>query len=134
VDARDEDPVGRIREITGGVGVNYSFECAGREDTFEQALWCRDLAGVMVMVGMQSPRATYSLPLQRLFGQGGSIRVSWYGDCLPSRDFPLLADWYLKGELKLDELVTGRIRLDQTQEAFHAMHDGKTLRSVIVFD
>ena len=114
--------------------MNYSFECAGRTDTCEQALWCRDLAGVMVVIGMHPPEATYTLPLQRFFGQGGSMRVSWYGDCVPSRDFPLLADLYLKGELKLDELVSAHITLDDAQEAFHAMHDGKTLRSVIVFD
>lgn len=134
IDAREGDVVERVRELTGGFGVNYSFECAGRTDTFEQALWCRDLAGVMVMIGMQPPDATYSLPLQRFFGQGGSIRVSWYGDCLPSRDFPLLADLYLKGELHLDDLVSRHIPLDRAQSAFDAMHDGKTLRSVIVFD
>lgn len=134
IDAREGDPVARIKELTDGHGVDYSFEAAGRVDTLEQALWCRDLAGTCVMIGMQAPGATLSLPLQQFFGQGGSLRVSWYGDCLPSRDFPMLADWYLKGELKLDELVSDHIDLGSTQEAFHAMHDGKTLRSVIMFD
>ena len=64
---------------------------------------------------------------------GGSLRVSWYGDCLPTRDFPLLADLYLKGRLKLDELVTQRIALEEVQESFEAMERGETLRSVITF-
>jgi len=134
VDAREGDPGDRIKELTEGNGVDYAFESAGRPDTLEQALWCRDLAGTCVMIGMAGPGATLELPLQRFFGQGGSLRVSWYGDCLPSRDFPMLADWYLKGDLKLDELVSRRIGLGETEDAYHAMHDGKTMRSVIVLD
>jgi S-(hydroxymethyl)mycothiol dehydrogenase len=133
VDAREGNPVERIMALTNGHGVNYSFESAGRADTLEQALWCRDLAGVCVMIGMAGPGATLELPLQQFFGRGGSLRVSWYGDCLPSRDFPLLADWYLKGQLKLDELVSRRIGLGDTADAYHAMHDGRTMRSVITF-
>jgi S-(hydroxymethyl)mycothiol dehydrogenase len=134
VDARDEDPVVRILDLTNGFGVNYAFESAGRSETLEQALWCRDLAGVCVMIGMAGPDARLPLPLQQFFGRGGSLRVSWYGDCLPSRDFPLLADWYLKGTLQIDSLVSNHIGLGDTEDAYHAMNDGKTMRSVIVFD
>lgn len=134
VDARDGDPVERILELTEGNGVDYSFEAAGRVDTLEQALWCRDLAGVSVLIGVPAPDSSLDLSLPMFFSRGGSLRVSWYGDCLPSRDFPLLSDWYRQGELKLDELVTHRIGLGDTEEAFHAMHEGETLRSVIVFD
>jgi S-(hydroxymethyl)mycothiol dehydrogenase len=134
VDGREGDAVERIRELTDGNGVDYAFESAGRADTLEQALWCRDLAGTCVMIGMAGPGSTLALPLQQFFGRGGSLRVSWYGDCLPSRDFPMLADWYLKGDLKLDELVSRKIGLGETEDAYHAMHDGKTMRSVIVFD
>jgi S-(hydroxymethyl)mycothiol dehydrogenase len=133
VDAREVDPVERIRELTGGLGVDYSFESAGRADTVEQALWSRDLAGTCVMIGVHGGAAAMELPLQRYFGLGGSLRVSWYGDCLPSRDFPLLCDLYLKKELLLDEVVTRRIGLEDTDEAFAAMHRGEVLRSVIVF-
>lgn len=133
IDAREGDPVERIKELTGGYGVDYSFEAAGRTDTLGQALWCRDLAGTCVLIGVPTPAATLELPLLRFFGLGGALRVSWYGDCLPSRDFPLLCSWYLQGELKLDELVTRRIGLGDTEEAFHAMHGGETLRSVITF-
>ena len=132
VDARISDPVEQIKELTGGLGVDYAFESAGRSDTVEQALWSRDLAGTCVMIGVHAEAAALKLPLQRFFGLGGSLRVSWYGDCLPSRDFPLLCDLYIKGELLLDEVVTRRIGLGDTDEAFAAMHRGEVLRSVIV--
>ena len=133
VDARSADPVEEIKRITGGNGADYSFESAGRADTLEQAIWCRDLAGTCVMIGVHGPAAKIELLLARFFGLGGSLRVSWYGDCLPSRDFPLLCDLYLKGELKLDEVVTRRIGLGDVEAAFEAMHHGEVLRSVIVF-
>lgn len=134
INAREEDPVARIKEITDGNGVNYSFEAVGRADTLEQALFCRDLAGTCVLIGVPGPGPTLELPLQRFFDLGGSLRVSWYGDCLPTRDFPLLANWYRQGQLKLDEVVTRTISLEESEEAFAAMERGETLRSVIVFD
>lgn len=134
IDARDMDPVERIKELTGGHGVNYSFEAAGRTDTLEQALWCRDLAGVCVIIGVHAAGNVISLPVGQFFGLGGSLRVSWYGDCLPSRDFPLLSNWYLNGDLQLDAVVSRRIGLDETEAAFHAMRGGEVLRSVVVFD
>jgi S-(hydroxymethyl)mycothiol dehydrogenase len=79
------------------------------------------------------PGPRLDLDLQRFFDLGGTIRTSWYGDCLPTRDFPLLADWYGQGQLKLDELVTRKITLEETEEAFNAMKRGETLRSVIMF-
>ena len=103
VNASEGDPVARIKELTGGNGVNYSFEAVGRPETLEQALWCRDLAGTCVMIGVPGPGRSSNLPLQHFFDLGGSLRVSWYGDCLPTRDFPLLAEWYRQGQLKLDE-------------------------------
>jgi len=131
VDARKGDPVEAIKRLTDGNGADYSFEAAGRSDTLEQSLWCRDLAGVCVMIGVHGPSAKIELPLARFFGLGGSLRVSWYGDCLPSRDFPLLCDLYLKKELMLDEVVTKRIGLGDVEPAFEAMHHGGVLRSVI---
>lgn len=132
IDARHSDPVEQIHELTDGLGVDYSFEAAGRADTLEQALWSRDLASTCVMIGVHGPDAAITLPLQQLFGLGGALRVSWYGDCLPSRDFPLLCDLYLKGQLMLDEVVTKRIGLGDVQRAIHDMHAGTVLRSVIL--
>ncbi len=133
VNAREEDPVQRINELTGGNGVNYSFEAVGRAETIEQALFCRDLAGTCVVIGVPGPGPTLELDLQRFFDLGGSFRVSWYGDCLPTRDFPLLANWYQQGQLDLDKLVSREIKLEEVEDAFGAMERGETLRSVITF-
>jgi S-(hydroxymethyl)mycothiol dehydrogenase len=133
VNAREGDPVAKIKELTGGNGVNYSFEAVGKAQTLEQALYCRDLAGTCVLIGVPGPGPTLTLELQRFFDLGGHLCVSWYGDCLPTRDFPLLAEWYRQGQLKLDEVVSRKVSLDEVEEAFAAMERGETLRSVIVF-
>jgi S-(hydroxymethyl)mycothiol dehydrogenase len=73
------------------------------------------------------------LPMLQFFGLGGALRVSWYGDCLPSRDFPLLAEYYLQGQLDLDRMVSRVIKLEEAEAAFAAMERGETLRSVIRF-
>ena len=134
VNPKDGDPIAAIKAITDGNGANYTFEAVGIPQTLEQALFCRDLAGTCVFIGVPGPGPTLELDLQRFFDLGGSFKVSWYGDCLPTRDFPLLADWYQQGELNLDALVTREIALEDTEEAFEAMKRGETLRSVIVFD
>jgi S-(hydroxymethyl)mycothiol dehydrogenase len=134
VDANQGDPVARIKELTGGNGVNYSFEAVGIPSTWEQALWCRDLAGTCIIIGVPGPGPKMTLDLQRFFDLGGRLGVSWYGDCLPTRDFPMLAEWYRQGQLNLDKIVSRTITLDETEAAFDAMKRGETLRSVIVFD
>ena len=133
VNASEGDPVEAIKAITGGNGVNYSFEAVGIPQTLEQALWCRDLAGTCVLIGVPGPGPRLDIDMQQLFDLGGSLKPCWYGDCLPTRDFPLLATWYEQGQLKLDELVTRKITLEETEEAFEAMKRGETLRSVIMF-
>jgi S-(hydroxymethyl)mycothiol dehydrogenase len=131
VDARQGDPVEQIKALTGGLGVDYAFEAVGNPEVMLQVLNCRDLAGVATLIGVPSSDAVMHLPLQQFFGMGGSMRVSWYGDCLPTRDFPLLARWYLDGELKLGEMVSAVIGLEEVDSAFQAMERGETLRSVI---
>jgi S-(hydroxymethyl)mycothiol dehydrogenase len=131
VNPRDGDPVAKIKEITGGNGVNHSFEAVGKAETLETAIWCRDLAGTCVVIGVAGRSETFELPIARYFDLGGSLKISWYGDCLPTRDFPLLAAWYQQGRLDLDRVVTRVISLDESEEAFHAMERGETLRSVI---
>ncbi len=132
INAREGDPVAKIKEITGGYGVDYSFEAVGRPETLDQALWCRDLAGTCVFIGVPGPGPELQLPLQKFFDIGGTTTISWYGNCLPTRDFPLLANWYQQGQLKLDEVVTEKIKLEDVEEAFNAMKRGETLRSVIM--
>ncbi len=134
VNSREVDPVAKIKELTGGFGVNFSFEAVGRPETLEQALFCRDLAGTCILIGVPGPGPMLNLEMQKLFDLGGYLGVSWYGNCLPTRDFPLLAAWYRQGQLNLDKVVSRTIGLDETEEAFAAMQRGETLRSVIVFD
>ena len=131
VNASETDPVEAIKDLTGGNGVDYSFEAVGTPQTLLQALWSRDLAGACTLIGVPAPDMMMELPMLQFFGLGGALRVSWYGDCLPSRDFPLLADWYEKGELDLDRMVTKVIGLEDVEPAFEAMERGETLRSVI---
>lgn len=133
VDAGKADPVEAIRELTGGFGADVVIEAVGRPETWKQAFYARDLAGTVVLVGVPTPQMTVELPLLDVFGRGGALKSSWYGDCLPSRDFPLLTDLYLQGRLDLDAFVTEEIALDQVEEAFASMHRGGVLRSVVVF-
>jgi S-(hydroxymethyl)mycothiol dehydrogenase len=107
-------------------------EAVGLPETYRQAFFARDLAGTLVQVGVPAPDAVIELPLIELFGRGGALKSSWYGDCLPSRDFPLLIDLYLRGRLNLDGFVSETIRLDQVEDAFHKMERGEVLRSVVV--
>ena len=104
----------------------------GIPETWKQAFYARDLAGTVVLVGVPTPDMTLDMPLIDFFSRGGSLKSSWYGDCLPERDFPMLVDLYEQGRLPLDKFVTERIGLDQIEDAFHKMHSGEVLRSVVV--
>src|SRR6478736_2114514 len=131
VDSAAVDPVEAIRELTGGFGADVVIDAVGRPETYKQAFYARDLAGTVVLVGVPSPEMTLELPLLDVFGRGGALKSSWYGDCLPSRDFPMLIDLYRQGRLDLDAFVTERITIDQIEDAFDKMHDGAVLRSVV---
>ena len=132
VNSRNADPVEAIRELTGGFGADVVVEAVGRPETYKQAFYARDLAGTVVLVGVPTPEMKLELPLLDVFGRGGSLKSSWYGDCLPSRDFPMLVDLYLQGRLDLDAFVTETIALDEVEKAFERMHGGDVLRSVVV--
>ena len=109
------------------------IEAVGRPETYQQAFHARDLAGTVVLVGVPTPEMRLEMPLLDFFSHGGSLKSSWYGDCLPSRDFPMLIDLYRQGRLDLDGFVSETIGLDQVEEAFAAMGRGDVLRSVVVF-
>ncbi|MEU1269649.1 S-(hydroxymethyl)mycothiol dehydrogenase [Streptomyces sp. NPDC005799] len=132
VNSREGDPVEAIRELTGGFGADVVIEAVGRPETYRQAFYARDLAGTVVLVGVPTPEMKLELPLLDVFGRGGALKSSWYGDCLPSRDFPMLIDLYLQGRLDLDAFVTETIALDEVEKAFERMHGGDVLRSVVV--
>ncbi|WP_367318218.1 S-(hydroxymethyl)mycothiol dehydrogenase [Streptomyces sp. HUAS ZL42] len=132
VNSKETDPVEAIRELTGGFGADTVIEAVGRPETYRQAFYARDLAGTVVLVGVPTPDMTLELPLLDVFGRGGALKSSWYGDCLPSRDFPMLIDLYLQGRLDLDAFVTETIALDEVEDAFAHMHRGDVLRSVVM--
>jgi S-(hydroxymethyl)mycothiol dehydrogenase len=121
-----------IRERTDGFGADVVIEAVGRPETYEQAFYGRDLAGTVVLVGVPTPDLRLDLPLIDFFSRGGALKSSWYGDCLPSRDFPMLVDLFLQGRLPLDRFVSERIGLEDIEAAFEKMHRGEVLRSVVV--
>jgi S-(hydroxymethyl)mycothiol dehydrogenase len=132
VDASKEDVVERVRELTGGNGADVCIEAVGNPKVMEQAFYARDLAGTLVQVGVPTPDMRIDLPMIEFFGRGGRLKPSWYGDCLPSRDFPTLISLYLAGRLDLDRFVSETIELGDVEQAFHRMEEGEVLRSVVV--
>jgi S-(hydroxymethyl)mycothiol dehydrogenase len=132
INASRTDPVEAIRGLTGGNGVDVAIEAVGNPVTYEQAFYARDHAGTVVMVGVPDPQMKIELPMIEIFGRGGSLKSSWYGDCLPTRDFPIFIDLYMQGRLDLDRFVSETIALDDVEEAFHKMERGEVLRSVVL--
>lgn len=132
VNSKTTDPVKAIRELTDTFGVDVAIEAVGHPATYAQAFYARDLAGTVVLVGVPTPEMKLELPLIDVFGRGGSLKSSWYGDCLPSRDFPMLVDLHLQGRLPLDKFVTETIGLGDVEAAFERMHHGDVLRSVVI--
>ena len=132
VNARETDPVEAIRSLTGGNGADVVIEAVGRPETYQQAFYARDLAGRLVLVGVPEPSMTVELPLIEVFSRGGALKSSWYGDCLPTRDFPILIDLYRRGRLDLDAFVTETIGIGDVEKAFARMRRGDVLRSVVV--
>jgi S-(hydroxymethyl)mycothiol dehydrogenase len=136
INSKDLDHDGvvtQVQELTGGFGADVVIDAVGRPETWKQAFYARDLAGTVVLVGVPTPDMTLELPLLDVFGRGGSLKSSWYGDCLPTRDFPMLIDLHLQGRLPLDRFVSETIALDEVEAAFTKMHHGDVLRSVVVF-
>ncbi|MFI0786528.1 S-(hydroxymethyl)mycothiol dehydrogenase [Streptomyces lydicus] len=133
LNSRTTDPVEAIRELTGGFGADVVIDAVGRPETYRQAFYARDLAGTVVLVGVPTPEMTLELPLLDVFGRGGALKSSWYGDCLPSRDFPMLVDLHQQGRIDLAAFVTETIGIDDVEKAFERMHAGDVLRSVVTF-
>ena len=132
INSAKTDPVDAIRGLTDGNGVDVAIEAVGTPQTYQQAFYARDLAGTVVLVGVPSPEMKIELPMLDVFGRGGSLKSSWYGDCLPARDFPMYIDLYLEGRLDLDRFVSETIAIQDVEEAFHKMERGEVLRSVVV--
>jgi len=133
VNSRVQDPVAAVRAATGGFGADVAVEAVGRPEVLEQAFFARDLAGTVVQVGVPTPEMKFpDLPMIEFFGRGGALKPSWYGDCVPSRDFPALIELYRQGRLDLDRFVTETIAIGDVEAAFERMARGEVLRSVVV--
>lgn len=130
----DGDPVAGVQKLTGGFGADVVIEAVGNPETYKQAFHARDLAGTVVLVGVPTPDMQLEMPLLEFFSHGGALKSSWYGDCLPSRDFPMLIDQYLDGRLPLDKFVTEKIGIGDVESAFEKMERGDVLRSVVMFE
>jgi S-(hydroxymethyl)mycothiol dehydrogenase len=133
INARGTDVVAAVQELTGGNGADVVIEAVGRPETYKQGFYARDLAGTLVLVGVPTPEMTIELPLLDVFGRGGALKSSWYGDCLPTRDFPMLTELYRQGRIDLDAFVSEEIRLEDIEAAFDKMQTGGVLRSVVIF-
>jgi S-(hydroxymethyl)mycothiol dehydrogenase len=133
VNARESDVVETVRSYTGGFGADVVIDAVGHPETWRQAFFARDLAGTVVLVGVPTPDLMVpEIPLLEIFGRGGSLKSSWYGDCLPERDFPMLVDLHLQGRLPLEKFVSETITVDDVETAFEKMERGEVLRSVML--
>lgn len=132
-DMSSEEVAEKIRELTGGLGADVVIDAVAVPATYEAAFYGRDLAGRVVLVGVPTPKPTITLPMIDVFGRGGALKSSWYGDCLPERDFPYLTDLFTQGRLPLDAFVTERIKAADVEKAFEKMKGGEVLRSVVEY-
>ncbi|WP_428343155.1 Zn-dependent alcohol dehydrogenase [Mycobacterium sp.] len=132
VDPTDSDVVKSIRAITGRRGADYIFEVVGRQATIETAVEATRRGGTTCIVGAAPPGETLSLSAYDLYMHGKSLVGCQYGSVVPGRDFPLLLNLWRTGRLPLEQLITGRIPLDEVNGAFDDLRTGRGIRSVIV--
>jgi len=130
-DMSEDEVVAAIQERTGGFGADVVIDAVGLPATWRQAFYGRDLAGTVVLVGVPTPEMELTVPLLDVFGRGGKLKSSWYGDCLPDRDFPMLVDLYQQGRFPLEKFVSERIGIGDVESAFEKMAKGQVLRSVV---
>jgi S-(hydroxymethyl)glutathione dehydrogenase/alcohol dehydrogenase len=130
VDSSQEDPVAAVRDLTHG-GADYTFECVGNVAVIRQALEALGPGGALTIVGVPKVGSTFEFVVHALY-QNKSILGCRYGTARPRRDFPILADLYLAGRLKIDELITQHYRLEEFDAALADMKKGQLARGVFV--
>ncbi|KAF1050187.1 Zn-dependent alcohol dehydrogenase [Xylophilus sp.] len=128
-----EDPAGMAQSLTAGRGADYVFECAGGEPAMQLMYDLARPGGYTVMLGKVDVNKRVSLRFGSMMGEKTSIRSS-YGGARPRRDFPWLCDLYLRGKLKLDELITLRLPLARINDGFEAMARGDVVRAVLMME
>ena len=134
VNASDEDPVARIRELTGGQGAHHAIEAIGNTDVATQCFNAIRPGGTAVMIGITSPKASAAIPTLDLVTQEKKLVGSLYGSSVPRHMVPRLIELYMAGKLNLDDLLTRSYPLDRINEAYEALIAGEVARSVIAYD
>lgn len=134
INATREDTVKRVMEITGGEGVNYSFEAIGNPRTCRQALDMLASHGVAVMVGLPPQNVDLSFDGRAFFFRERAFIGTIHGSARPRVDFPKIVDYYMNGQIKLDEMISRRWKLEEINEAFAALEKGEVARGIVVFD
>lgn len=131
VDASQSVPSKEIKRLTS-TGVDYAFDAVGLPETMGEAMASCDLSGTCILIGVPAPKAELSTSLSRLFYSRLTLRSTFYGDILPSRDFALFAELYRSGKLDLEGLVTSRLDLSEAPDAFAKLERGEGLRAVVI--
>ncbi len=132
VNARDPDAAEQVRELTGG-GVDFAFEMAGAVRAMELAFKITRRGGTTITAGLPPPGSALAVPLVQLVAEERSVKGSYIGTCVPTRDIPRYVALYRAGKLPVDRLMSGKLTLDQINEGFDALHEGRAVRQVIEF-
>jgi alcohol dehydrogenase len=132
VNARDADAAEQVRELTGG-GVDFAFEMAGAVRAMELAYKITRRGGTTVTAGLPPPGAALPLPLVQLVAEERTVKGSYIGTCVPTRDIPRYIALYRAGRLPVDRLMSGKLTLDEINEGFDRLHEGRAVRQVIEF-
>ena len=127
-----DDPTKALKKMTGG-GPDYAFECVGSGELAGAAYKAIRRGGTVVVVGVAKPADSTSIRSMTLVFEEKTITGSYFGSCVPRVDFPRMLALYLKGELKLEELITRRYRIDEAPQAFADLEAGRNARGVILF-
>jgi Zn-dependent alcohol dehydrogenase len=133
INPRDQDAVAAIREITRG-GVMHAIESVGNETVLAQAYAATRRGGTTVTVGLPGPQKMLSIPAVSLTAEERTIRGSYMGSAVPSRDIPRYVALYRNGRLPVDRLLSHRLRLDDINVGFDRLKSGDAIRQVVLFD
>lgn len=134
VNSTELNAVAAVRELTRGMGADYTFEAVGRPETMRQSWEMARPGGTVVMVGIAPEGSELSLPANRVVREERRLVGSFYGSARPQIDMPMILNLYMAGKLMLDELVTHRFSLEQINEAVHALESGAAIRPVIMYE
>lgn len=130
--AADSDLLEKVKQATKG-GVDYAIEMAGSIRAFETAYRITRRGGTTITAGLPPPTAFWAMPTTNLVAEERTIKGSYIGTCVPSRDLPRFIDLYQRGKLPVNRLLSGRLKLEQINEGFDLLHEGKAVRQVVTF-